>query len=338
MFALPQGDLLEFEWLKVMHDISPYTGFKKYTGALRALKLFMMKTKLIEDIENAEGKYTCREANRGDAERVKKDLLQRLDATNTYSKLREFRHVIAREYGAMEKNDLVKPLKAFVTGEIHVFLEPYVNRDIVKKLGRMGCEVTLGLSLYDWILHKFHLNFHRKQMQHLAKPHMPLDIGGEAVWVIGEYIWAANHGYDIFSHIYPFTCMPEITARGIITNKLFKEHDLPPIFVSLDENLAEAGLITRLEAMVELATARRKKQEKAAALSVQAAQIRHSGEQRFPAPSPVSPPIGRPRFWGEFPVFADQPSDRHYRGGRHSITEDLPQSCEQSAEYRGSPG
>lgn len=261
MFALPQGDLLEFEWLKVMQDISPYSGFKKYTGAMRALKLFMMKTKLIEDIEKAEGKFTCREVNRGDAERLKKDLLQRLDETNTYSKLRDFRYVITREYAAMEKNDRVKPLKAFVTGEIHVFLEPYVNRDIVKKLGRLGCEVTLGLSLYDWILHKFHLNFHRKQMQHLAKPHMPLDIGGEAVWVIGEYIWAATHGYDIFSHIYPFTCMPEITARGIITNKLFKEYDLPPIFVSLDENLAEAGLITRLEAMVELATARRKKQE-----------------------------------------------------------------------------
>ncbi|MBD3186082.1 CoA protein activase [Candidatus Bathyarchaeota archaeon] len=259
MIALPQGDLLEFKWIKTLDEVCEYTGLKKLSAAWKGVRLFLIKAKLIEDIENAEGKYRCREVNRGDTDRIKRELLEKLDATKRLKDLRNFRNVIHEEFQKMDMDMSFEPLKVFLTGEIHVTLEPYVNRDLKKKLGKLGCEVTQTLSLHDWIMHKFHVNFHRKEMAHLARPHMPLDIGGEAVWVLGEYIWAATHGYDGFFHLYPFTCMPEITARGIITNKLLKEYDLPPLFVSLDENLAEAGLITRLEAMVDLMHGKRKK-------------------------------------------------------------------------------
>jgi predicted nucleotide-binding protein (sugar kinase/HSP70/actin superfamily) len=263
IIALPQGDLLEFKWLKTFDEVCELKGLAKISAGIKAVKLFLLKAKLIEDIENAEGKYRCREICRGDTDRIKKELLERLDATNDVAGLNEFPKIIKAEFAKMDMNTKLEPLKVFVTGEIHVTLEPYVNRDLKKKLGNLGCEVTQTLSLYDWVIHKFHMNFHRKYMARLAKPHMPLDIGGEAVWVLGEYIWAAEHNYDGFYHLYPFTCMPEITARGIITNKLFKQYNVPPLFVSLDENLAEAGLVTRLEAMVDLMQGKRKKAAKA---------------------------------------------------------------------------
>src|SRR5271157_5559 len=263
IIALPQGDLLEFKWLKTFDEVCELKGLAKISAGIKAVKLFLLKAKIIEDIENAEGKYRCREIYRGDTDRIKKELLERLDSTNNVAELSEFRKVIKAEFAKMDMNKDIEPLKVFVTGEIHVTLEPYVNRDMKKKLGNLGCEVTQTLSLYDWVIHKFHMNFHRKYMAQLAKPYMPLDIGGEAVWVLGEYIWAAQHGYDGFYHLYPFTCMPEITARGIITNKLFKQYNVPPLFVSLDENLAEAGLVTRLEAMVDLMQGKRKKNAKA---------------------------------------------------------------------------
>ncbi|MHA1792036.1 MAG: CoA protein activase [Promethearchaeota archaeon] len=259
MFVLPQGDLLEFKWLKVLNDICEYRGLARISAATKAIKLFLLKAKLIEDIENAEGKYRCKELNKGDTDRIKQELLDLLDGKNRISELRGFRKLILDKFEAMDQDRKMVPYKVFLTGEIHVTLEPYVNRDMKKKLGKMGCEVTQTLSLYDWIMHKFHVNFHRKEMARLAKPYLPLDIGGEAVWVLGEYIWAARHGYDGFFHLYPFTCMPEITARGIISNKLAGELNLPPLFISLDENLAEAGLITRLEAMVDLMEGKRKK-------------------------------------------------------------------------------
>ncbi|MFX1233797.1 MAG: hypothetical protein ACFFBY_04475, partial [Promethearchaeota archaeon] len=134
---------------------------------------------------------------------------------------------------------------------------PYVNLDIRRKLGEMQVEIHQNLSLWDWVVHKFHLNYHRKWLEHLAKPYIPMDIGGECVWVLGEYIDRARAGFDGFVHQYPFTCMPEVTARTIITNKLKSVYDLPIIYFSFDEQSGMEGFKTRLEAFVDLMYARR---------------------------------------------------------------------------------
>ncbi|OLS13367.1 MAG: hypothetical protein RBG13Loki_2963 [Promethearchaeota archaeon CR_4] len=91
-----------------------------------------------------------------------------------------------------------------------------------------------------------------------------MDIGGEAVWVIGEYIDRAKKGFDGFVHTYPFTCMPEIAARTIITNHLQKQLDLPIIFFSLDEQAGSEGFRTRLEAFCDLMRGRRRSKDQKA--------------------------------------------------------------------------
>ena len=126
----------------------------------------------------------------------------------------------------------------------------------------MGIEIHQSLSLYDWVVHKFHLNYHRKWLEHLSHPYVPMDIGGECVWVLGEYIDKAKAGFDGFVHSYPFTCMPEVTARTIITNKLKRIYDLPIIYFSFDEHSGMEGFRTRLEAFVDLMNDRRKQEIK----------------------------------------------------------------------------
>ena len=80
-----------------------------------------------------------------------------------------------------------------------------------------------------------------------------MDIGGEAFWVLGEYINWAQQKFDGFVHIYPFTCMPEITAKSIITKWYGDGHfELPPAFFGFDEHAGEAGMVTRLESYIEL--------------------------------------------------------------------------------------
>ena len=123
-----------------------------------------------------------------------------------------------------------------MTGEIQVTLDPFVNHDIKRKLGEFGCEVHMDLSLYDWMKHKFHVNFHRKYSEYLSKTHkdiggIQLDIGGEAFWVLGEYINWAHEEFDGFVHIYPFTCMPEITENPSLRNGMvMKDLTCPQIF------------------------------------------------------------------------------------------------------------
>ncbi|MFH1902611.1 MAG: hypothetical protein ABIK20_00925 [Candidatus Omnitrophota bacterium] len=89
---------------------------------------------------------------------------------------------------------------------------------------------------------------------------LQLDIGGEAFWVLGQYIDFSRGGIDGFVHVYPFTCMPEITAKSIIT-KWYNDgiFDVPPLFLGFDEHAGEAGLMTRLEAYTDLLRTKKKK-------------------------------------------------------------------------------
>ena len=270
LIPLDQADLLSFRWLKLLFKIGPSNKLALYSKALKAVKYFLKKAKYLEDIQTAEGIFRAYERNQGDTTRVVIKLLKQLDETNTSNGLRAFRNIIRDTFDNMDIDKTRNPLRVGLSGEIHISLEPYVNLDIRRKLGEMGVLINQSLSLYDWIVHKFHLNYHRKWLEHLARPHVPMDIGGECIWVLGEYIDKAKAGFDGFVHQYPFTCMPEVTARTIITNHLKKKYDLPVIYFSFDEQSAAEGFRTRLEAFVDLMHVRRDKKIEDKKISIEA--------------------------------------------------------------------
>ena len=258
LIPLDQADLLEFHWVKTLQEVSGKSSLFVYPRFVKAIIFFLKKAKLLQDIQTAEGLFRAYERNQGDTTDVLNNVLNKLDQANTLKELRNFKKVIIEDFNKIDVDKTKVPLKVMLSGEIHISLEPYVNVDIRRKLGEMGVEIHQFLSLYDWVVHKFHLNYHRKWLEHLAKPYMPMDIGGEAIWVIGSYIHAAQSGMLGFVHSYPFTCMPEVTARTIITNKLKKKYDLPIIYFSFDEHSGQEGMRTRLEAFVDLMESRRK--------------------------------------------------------------------------------
>ncbi len=271
MKYLPQGDLLTFEWADLLKSMcSDKSLFSNYL-VYRTARIFLMKCKLIQDTEQYEGKTRCYEINPGETTEVLNKCVNAVDKANRYYKLRQLRSQIRREFREIpQKRRNGGALKVGLTGEIHVTLDPFTNHDIKRKLGELGCEVHMDLSLYDWIKHKFHLNFHRKYLEYLSKTNkkiggIQMDIGGEAYWVVGEYINWAQRGLDGFVHTYPFTCMPEITAKSII-NKWYgdKTLNLPPIFFPFDEHAGEAGLITRLESFIELLKIKKEKKKNGA--------------------------------------------------------------------------
>jgi len=259
LVILDQADLLQFKWVKLLKKVGPTNQLVFAQKAIKAVKFFLKKAKHVEDIQTAEGIFRAYERNQGDTTRVVKKLINQLDETNTTKGLRDFRKVIKDTFNNIDVDKTRNPLRVGLSGEIHISLEPYVNLDLRRKLGEMGVLINQSLSVFDWVVHKFHLNYHRKWLEHLARPHLPMDIGGECVWVLGEYIDKAQAGFDGFIHSYPFTCMPEVTARSIITNSLKRKYDLPVIYFSFDEQSGQEGFRTRLEAFVDLMEARRNK-------------------------------------------------------------------------------
>jgi len=262
IIPLDQADLLEFNWVKTLQEVSGRRDLFIYSKFVKAIIFFIKKAKLLNDIQTAEGVFRAYERNQGDTTTIFNNLITKLDEANTLPELRKFKNVIKQDFSRLDIDKTRSPLKVGVSGEIHISLEPYVNLDIRRKLGEMQIEVHQSLSLYDWVVHKFHLNYHRKWLEHLSRPYMPMDIGGEARWVLGEYIDKARAGFDGLCHIYPFLCMPEVTARSIITNKLKKMYDLPIIYFSFDEQSGQEGFRTRLEAFSDLMHGRRKQEIK----------------------------------------------------------------------------
>ncbi len=278
VIPLDQADLLDFSWFKMFVKMTGIKNPINYWNAVKAAKYFVKKAKYIEDIERCEGKIRAYEVHAGDTTRVVRELLTKLDETNSDQALRTFRQVIAKDFQTIEVDPKRRPLKVAIAGEIHVTLESYVNLDIRRRLGELGCEVHQNLSLFDWVAHKFHANFHRKWLEHLSRPYMPMDIGGEAVWVIGEYIDRAKKGFDGFVHTYPFTCMPEVAARTIISNHLQKQLDLPIIFFSLDEQAGSEGFRTRCEAFCDLMRGRRAAKDQKLLASAAAAESKRTSD------------------------------------------------------------
>lgn len=262
VIPLDQADLLEFKWVKTLQELSGKRNLFSYSKYIKAVIFFLKKAKLLNDIQTAEGLFRAYERNQGDTTKIVKNLFDNLDQTNNLTGLRKFKNTIKEEFHNLDMDKTRHPLRVGLSGEIHISLEPYVNLDIRRKLGEMGVELHQSLSLYDWVVHKFHLNYHRKWLEHLSHPYVPMDIGGECIWVLGEYIDKAKAGFDGFVHSYPFTCMPEVTARTIITNKLKKIYDLSIIYFSFDEQSGQEGFRTRLEAFVDLMTDRRKQEIK----------------------------------------------------------------------------
>lgn len=258
IIPLDQADLLEFKWLKIFDELSTERNpLWKFIDITNAVRRFLLKAKYIEDMEKLESYFRCRELKKGDTTKIMKKMLNELDKANEISDLRNFRQQMHNAFRSIPIDEEKDPLKVVVTGEIHITLEPAVNLDIRKKLGELGIEVHQHLSLLDWVLHKFHVNYHRKELERLARPYLKMDIGGEAVWVLGEYLLAKKQGIDGFMHLYPFTCMPEVTARSIIS--AMDEPKIPALFFSFDEHSGTEGMKTRLEAFMDLMEVRRRK-------------------------------------------------------------------------------
>ena len=154
------------------------------------------------------------------------------------------------------------PLRIGIVGEIYVMLEPFINQDMVRQLGKMGVEVHKTMFLTDYV--RVHLQRKRQyynayqQIVDMAKPYLGHYVGGHAIKSIGCTVQMSKAGLDGIIQVFPFGCMPEIIAKNILP-QVSKEVNMPVISLAFDEQSGEAGVLTRLEAFIDLLEYRRSK-------------------------------------------------------------------------------
>lgn len=259
--------LITVEPFKSPKDINKFLG-KLYTltatrNYFKILSTFIKGIKLLNEVDVFDelvNKIRPREYNKGEVDRLYYKFEEEINKAKGYKEILE---IIKKSKNDMQNIKIDKNkdvLKIGIVGEIYTVVEPFINLDVIKKLGNMGAEVHRSVISSEFI--KEQLDFlpfihsDKSQVHRAASDYLNTEIGGHARHTIGNTVRFGEQNFDGVIHLLPFTCMPEIVASSIVPT-IEKEKDIPVLKIVLDEMTGDAGYLTRIEAFVDLLEKRR---------------------------------------------------------------------------------
>ncbi len=220
----------------------------------------LAKIHSLDKIERLVQKVRPVELAKGTANRIFSKTIEALNRADDYSTLKKLEKDAICELNGVRRDTNIKPLIVGITGEFYVVLEPFSNLDVESELGKLGVEVRRTIFISEWTKFSWFLNplgvDEKTKIHRAAWPYLKRDIGGDGWESIGEKVLHTKD-YDGLVHLAPFTCMPEIVAQNIMPTT---KENLPLLTIICDEQIAKPGMLTRLEAFVDLLERRRRAQ------------------------------------------------------------------------------
>lgn len=231
----------------------------------KAVKFGWDKIKALDVLECRFQKLRPRCAEQMEAEAIYRKALSDIDQALDRSQLREALLLMEEDISKLDV-DWGKPVvRIGLVGEIYTVLEPFVNLDLERHLGRLGAEVTRSIYLSQWVNDHLFMGWlpikSTKELAVLARPYVNYWVGGHGRETVGAAVYFSRLGYDGVIQVGPLTCMPEIVAQSILPTVSFQE-DIPSLTIYFDEHSGEAGLLTRLEAFLDLIRRRQQQAER----------------------------------------------------------------------------
>jgi len=144
-------------------------------------------------------------------------------------------------------------IKIGIVGEIYVVMEAAVNNNIEEVLNSYGVEVERSHYISQWVSETL-IPFGDKESEEILKKgekYIDIIIGGHAKQSVGHIIDYKERGFDGVVHLKPFGCLPEIVVQSML-DKISEEVDIPILSMSIDEQMAQANVLTRVEAFLDL--------------------------------------------------------------------------------------
>lgn len=229
----------------------------------RYVRLFqtgLCHMRALDELEAEVKRRRPRELKRGATDAAYAEAVALLNQART---LEEMERAAAGAWEIMQSVpcDWERPvLRVGMAGEIYVLLEPAANFDIEKMLGELGVEVYRPMTLSDWLGENAVREIDGTSPKKAAAPYLGEMIGGHGQETVGHAVLCGEQGFDGFVQLAPFTCIPEIVARGILPD-VSRDFDLPVLTFFLDEQTGEAGMRTRVEAFVDMLWQKRRLKE-----------------------------------------------------------------------------
>jgi len=225
---------------------------------ISAFRFGLSKLYALDRIERIVQKVRAIERVKGTANQLYAKAINAIDRADDYKALKQVQADYIEQLNQVAKDDEAKPLIVGVIGEFYVVLEPFSNLDVESELGKLGVEVRRTTYISEWTKFSLFLNplgiNEKDRLHRAAMPYLKRDIGGEGWESVGEKVLHAKD-YDGLVHLAPFTCMPEIIAQNIMSKT---KEDIPVLTILCDEQITKTGMLTRLEAFVDLLKRKRR--------------------------------------------------------------------------------
>lgn len=219
---------------------------------IECIKRAWRKLQALDNIEKVVHFIRPKEIKQGTTTKVYKKVLEWIDSAYTTNEIVEAETAALEEINSIPQDNERIILKVGIVGEIYVLLEPASNLEIEETLGNLGVQVERSMFLTGWTRdNTWKETVEGLTVKDAAKDYLPELIGGHGRDSIGNTILYSKRNFDGVIQIAPFTCIPEIVARTILTS-VSKDYSIPVLTFFLDEQTGKAGMVTRLEAFVDL--------------------------------------------------------------------------------------
>jgi len=223
-----------------------------WTKIISAFRFGLAKLNALDGIERVVQKVRATELVKGTANQLFTKAVDAIDRAEDYHALKKVQRDYIDQLNQVTKDNRAQPLIVGIIGEFYVVLEPFSSFDVESELGKLGVEVRRTMFVSEWTKFSLFLNplgINEKDKIHKAAlPYLKRDIGGDGWESVGEKVFHAKE-YDGLVHLAPFTCMPEIVAQNIMPKT---RDNIPVLTILCDEQMTKTGVLTRLEAFVDL--------------------------------------------------------------------------------------
>lgn len=252
-------DISQNKLVGLLQLIKRVSNNSPWSKIISAFHFGLAKLAALDNIEKVVHKVRAVEVEKGTANKIFKESIKAIDELSEHAALKKITTEYIEKLGQMAKDDRADPLKVGIIGEIFVVLDPFSNMDLEVELGKLGVEVKRSLFFSQWTKFSLFLNplgiDEWKRVHKAAMPYLKRDVGGDGWESVGEKVLHAKE-YDGIIHVAPFTCMPETVAQNIMPST---KEDIPVLTILCDEQMAKPGMLTRLEAFVDLLKFRRRR-------------------------------------------------------------------------------
>lgn len=259
MIVFEPPRLHPFNFIRNVHRLNPDRLSIK--AIIECIKRGWRKLQALDNLEKLSHIIRPEEVHQGDTTKAYKKVLEWVDEAYTTEEIVEAEAAAVHEMNKIPRDPERIILDVGMVGEIYVLLEPASNLEIEEVLGNLGVRVERSMFLTGWTRdNTWKETVEGMTVKDAAQPYLPELIGGHGRDSIGNTILYAKRDFDGVIQLAPFTCIPEIVARTIL-NKVSRDHDIPVLTFFLDEQTGKAGMVTRLEAFVDLMRRKKLQQE-----------------------------------------------------------------------------